>query len=461
MSSDETTDQSLRLRFFRRQRPASIDEVGAQVWELLDALAALHPGWKQWSTRDAAFQPHRVRSAAECSRHLAGSGIELAPGNRPSHRLVFTCSGAREQACDVRVLFALEDGPARWDLGLRLEMRVGSFVRGLGGTGTTLVQEVILAAVKAVQPHAGFVGTMVSPELRWDASREPEAAWMTYLSRAANAEPFHEHSPDSKLAPAPSAPPPATVVPVLELGWLIVAFPEIMGASEAGQTAAVDSVRRALGPRVRQDAFAVAQETPGDFAPSAPAHTGSQASSNDLSPWVKRSQSGKVGTLLGVEVSRPTPLPFAQGGTPSEALERAVQHAEQIQGPRPSEPEIGLASTADALDLSAILQALPFGKDASRSAAPPPGHERAAPPAHPGKPALTLEQHASLCVEIAQNPARTTETLARYRITPQEKVLIDQYYRASMAANPEIRAVWERSYQSYHVWLQSNQGRTR
>jgi hypothetical protein len=461
MSSAETTDQSLRLRFFRRRRPASIEEVGAQVWQLLDALAALHPGWKQWSTRDAAFQPHRVRSAAECSRYLGGAEIELAPGNRPSHRLVFTCSGSREQSCDVRVLFALQGSTARWDLGLRVEMRVGSFVRGLGASGAALVQEVVLAAVKAVQPHAGFAGTMVSPPQRWDESREPEAAWMTYLSRAANAEPFLAIYPDPKLASAPSAQPPAVVAPVLELGWLIVAFPGIMSTSDAGQTAAVDGVRRALGPRVRQDALAVANEDPGGFAPNAPAHAGSQASSEALSPWDKRAKSGKAGTLLGVEVSRPTPLPFAQGGTPSEALERAVQHAEQVQGPRPSEPEIGLASTADALDLSAILQALPFAKGASRGAAPPLGPARAAPPAHPVTPALTLEQHASLCVEIARSPAHTAETLARYRITPQEKVLVDQYYRDGMAASPEIRAAWERSYQSYQVWLQTHQGRTR
>jgi hypothetical protein len=64
-------------------------------------------------------------------------------------------------------------------------------------------------------------------------------------------------------------------------------------------------------------------------------------------------------------------------------------------------------------------------------------------------------------VEIARSPARAAETLARYRITPQEKVLVDQYYRDSMAANPEIRAAWERSYQSYQVWLQTHQGRTR
>ena len=118
---------------------------------------------------------------------------------------------------------------------------------------------------------------------------------MTYLSRAANAEPFHAICPDPKLASAPSAQPPAVVAPVLELGWLIVAFPGIMSTSDAGQTAAVDGVRRALGPRVRQDALAVANEDPGGFAPNAPAHAGSQASSEALSPWDKRTKSGKAG----------------------------------------------------------------------------------------------------------------------------------------------------------------------
>ncbi len=461
MFSDTKIDQSLRLRFFRRQRPATIAEVGAQLWQLLDTLAALHPGWKQWSTRDAGFQPHRVRSAAECAQHLDGAEIELLPGNWPTHRLIFSSAGPREQSCDLRVLFALQGGAARWNLGLRLEMRIGSSVRGLGSSGATLVQQAALAAVHAFQPHAGFVGTMIEPDLRRDESREPEAAWMTYLSRAANAEPFREQFLDSKLAPSPTVPPPATVAPVLDLGWFIVAFPEIMNPGDAEQRAAVDGVRRALGPRVRQDALAPVPATPEVAVLGNPAYVGAQASSSVLSPWAGRAKSSLAGTSLAVEVPVGEALPFVRTGSASEALERAVKEAEQVQGPKPSGLAARLDGTAASLDLSAILQALPFTKDAVRSVAPSANADRSAPPLPPVAPVLTLEQHASLCVELALAPARAAETLARYRITPQEKTLVDQYYRDSIAASPEARASWERSYQSYHTWLRSSHGRTR
>lgn len=456
MSSEINADQSLRLRFFRRRRPASIDEVGAQVWQLLDTLAALHPAWKQWSTRDAGFQPHRMRSATECARYLSGAAIDLLPGNRPSHRLVFSSAGTREPSCDLRVLFALEDGPARWTLGLRVEMRVGSAIRGLGASGAVLLREVALAAVRAFQPYAGFAGTMVNPAPRWDESREPEAAWITYLSRAANGEPFREQFADPRLAPPPDVPAPATVTPLLELGWVVVAFPEIMTPDDAGQVEAVGRVQRALGPRVRQDALEAVVAMPTVVAPGNTAYVGDLVSSDGPSPWARRPKSELAGTSLAVEIPRVPALPFASAGSAAEALDRAVQAAEQIQGPKPAVPAARLDATTDMLDLSSILQALPFAKEASHSSAMP-----APQPAPPFAPGLTLEQHASMCVEIALGPARVAETLARYRITPQEKVLIDRYYRDRVAASAEVRAAWERSYQSYQVWLQSNLGRTR
>lgn len=455
MSDDKIMDQSLRLRFFRRRRPTSIDEISSQVWELLDALAALHPAWKQWSTRDAGFQPHRVRSAAECARYLTGAEMELLPGNRPSHRLIFSSAGSREQSCDLRVLFALEGAPARWTLGLRLEMRIGASVHALEAGGARLIQEVTLAAIRAFHPLVGFAGTMVSPDPRWDESREPEAGWITYISRAANAESYRGQSFDPDGPPEPAAVPPAVVSPVLDLGWLIVAFPEIMTPGDDGQLAKLGAARRALGPRVRQEVLESVTMSPDVVVPGRPAYAALPASSDGASPWARRAKGGLAGTSLSVEVPRGLPLPFAPAGTPSEALARAVKEAIQVQGPKRASPDASLAATAALVDLGAILQALPFAKGA------PAGSDLSASAALSGPPKLTLEQHASLCVEIAQSPARTIETLARYRITSQEKVVLDQHYRDRIAADPEVRATWERSYQSYHVWLQSNQARGR
>lgn len=462
MASTTNPDQSLRLRFFRRQRPASIDEVGAQVWQLLDALAKLHPAWKQWSTRDAGFQPRRVRSAAECAKYLSGAEIELHPGNRPSHRLLFSTSGVREQSCDLRVLFALQGAPARWSLGLRVEMRIGAAVRALGAGGATLIQNVALAAIVAVRPHAGFVGTIDSPAPRWDESREPEAAWMTYISHAANAEPFRRQFPDPKLVPIPAAPPPATVASVPDLGWLIVAFPEIMNPGDSAQVAAVESLQRALGARVRQDPLRAAPLPTEVPVPSTSAYVSVKVSSRRTSRWAARPQTHVAETSRVVVLPLNPVLPFAPGGSAAEALERAVDEANRTQGRGAGSPTDRLDETEAHLELRAILDALPFSKAAARVGNVPTTADENAPPPPPPPAAerLTLEQYASLCVEIAIAPAREIEALARYRITPREKVLTDEYYRDRIAASPEVRAAWERSFQSYQAWLQSRQGRT-
>jgi hypothetical protein len=111
-------------------------------------------------------------------------------------------------------------------------------------------------------------------------------------------------------------------------------------------------------------------------------------------------------------VPRGMALPFAPAGSASEALGRALEEAEHVQGPKAAVPAARLDATEALLDLSAILQALPFAKDAARSSGPPASAERKAPPPPPVAPGLTLEQHASLCVEIALTPAREVETLA-------------------------------------------------
>ena len=463
MASTTDPDQSLRLRFFRRQRPASIDEVGAQIWQLLEALAALHPAWKQWSTRDAGFQPHRVRNAADCAKHLSGAEIELHPGNRPSHRLLFSTSAVREQSCDLRVLFALQGAPARWSLGLRVEMRIGAAVRALGASGATLIQTAALAAIVAVRPHAGFVGTIDSPDPRWDESREPEAAWMTYLSHAANAEPFRGEILDPKLVPIPAAPPPATVASVLDLGWLIIAFPEIMNPGESAQVAAVESLQRALGRRVRQDPLSPAPLPTEVPVPSTSAYVGAKVSSRRTSRWAARPQTHLAETSRVVVIPLNPVLPFAPAGSTAEALERAIDEAYRTQRPAAPAAADRLDETEVHLELRAILDALPFPRAAARAGDAPTAADPNAPLPPPPPPAaqrLTLEQYASLCVEIALAPAREIEALARYRITPREKVLTDEYYRERIAANPEVRAAWERSFQSYQAWLQSRQGRT-
>jgi hypothetical protein len=73
---------------------------------------------------------------------------------------------------------------------------------------------------------------------------------------------------------------------------------------------------------------------------------------------------------------------------------------------------------------------------------------------------LSLEQHASLCAEIAFAVAKghdrqTVEPsiLTRYGLTPDLKVAIDHAYRAQIEADPARRAAWHDAFRTYAGWL--------
>lgn len=84
-----------------------------------------------------------------------------------------------------------------------------------------------------------------------------------------------------------------------------------------------------------------------------------------------------------------------------------------------------------------------------RSRSRPPAKGAYAPP-------LTLEQHASLTVEVAVAPDQVAETLARYRLTPAARAELDAHYREQIAGSAATRAAWDRAYQSYFAWLVAN-----
>jgi hypothetical protein len=159
------------------------------------------------------------------------------------------------------------------------------------------------------------------------------------------------------------------------------------------------------------------------------------------------------------------PLPFVEGVPATAALSSAVEHAQVVQGPKPSPPAKALGTTApaDAGRIAEIARRLlPF------SGAPPadpltgrasvvPGESplNAASPGADDAPALTLEQHASLCVELARHADRAGEILARYGLDAEGKVALDTHYRAVVAASPEQRAAWDKAYRTYDAWLAS------
>jgi hypothetical protein len=80
---------------------------------------------------------------------------------------------------------------------------------------------------------------------------------------------------------------------------------------------------------------------------------------------------------------------------------------------------------------------------------------RPSPPQAPQPPAppLPLERHASLCVELALDPAHPAEVLARYQITQAERERADAYWRARIAQDPAARAAWNQAFELYRAWI--------
>lgn len=159
---------------------------------------------------------------------------------------------------------------------------------------------------------------------------------------------------------------------------------------------------------------------------------------------------------------RAAPLPAWLTGTaptldtnsgPALPFKASTPHGEP-EKPEPRKGALPAWLTGTALALDAPRgPALPFTPQARTT--PPPAEPAPLPaPALPSPPpSLTLEQHAYLCVELAIDPARSAETLARYHQTPVTKAQIDAYYRDKVAADPATRAAWNYAYQTYGAWL--------
>jgi hypothetical protein len=194
-----------------------------------------------------------------------------------------------------------------------------------------------------------------------------------------------------------------------------------------------------------------------------------------LAPAPRAARSKLAGTALVVDAPRAPALPFDASAAPEPAI--ATSATSEPAAPR---APAGLGGTALALDVPRGA-ALPFAKSVAEAitaeikaeASPAPavtapkkklgdlkfGMEipKNLPPARSAYvPPLTLEQHASLAVELAASPEAANETLGRYHLTPEARAELDAYYRQKMAASAETRAAWDRAYHSYFTWLAAN-----
>jgi len=155
------------------------------------------------------------------------------------------------------------------------------------------------------------------------------------------------------------------------------------------------------------------------------------------------------------------PLPFADGVAPDVALRGAMAHADTVQGPKPSRPpSLGSTAPSDGDRLAAIARRiLPFKADAGArdsDPGPPPGSPA---PSPDGVLSLTLEQHASLHVELALHPDQKTQTLRRYGLSTEHYARLDTAWQAKVALDPTLRASWEQACAQYRTWILRNKQR--
>ena len=164
-------------------------------------------------------------------------------------------------------------------------------------------------------------------------------------------------------------------------------------------------------------------------------------------------------TSFLVDVPRGLPLPFTPGPAPASVI--AAKPAHEAKAPRaasklgettlaadiPRGPALPFAGPGAGEAKKKKLGELKLGMEIPKNLPLP----RAA-----YTPPLTLEQHASLVVELGFAPERTAETLARYRLTIESRAELDAHYREKIAGSAEIRAAWDRAYQSYTAWLAAN-----
>lgn len=166
------------------------------------------------------------------------------------------------------------------------------------------------------------------------------------------------------------------------------------------------------------------------------------------------------GTAIG-SVPGAAPLPFSSSSEPDDsAVARAKQHAAGASAKAPPHGYVPVGGT-EAVDLAALARkVLAFGPPTpgapgthgsspafSKAAAPPPGARSGA------LPALTVEQYASLCVDVELSPHEVAEALQRYGVTLDGKRALDEAWNRLFNEQPARRGAFEHAKITYRAWL--------
>ncbi|APR88193.1 Fe-S oxidoreductase [Minicystis rosea] len=176
-------------------------------------------------------------------------------------------------------------------------------------------------------------------------------------------------------------------------------------------------------------------------------------------PPVKRAPAELSGTSMGFAAPRGPALPFAGGRPPAESSLQVAHDVIARDGAGPS----AAFNAPSALPSSGSAQRLARSAvdvDGTLDSTVAPARVPFASTAEPAPPAgLSLQQYASLCVELAVVPAEAGETLHRYRITAEQRKALDEYWQGRMSADPMVRATFDQAHAAYEAWFVASRAR--
>ncbi|WP_437956179.1 hypothetical protein WME76_32645 [Sorangium sp. So ce119] len=284
-----------------------------------------------------------------------------------------------------------------------------------------------------------------------------DAAWESPLVLPSAYRPGASKAPTAPGAPGGSPPEPpapraAPVPPGTALSVDVPRGPALpFAAADPGRPSplAAPGVAR---PVVHRAPGALTGTAPlPEGVPRGPAlpFAGASAGRGDSMPPVVQAPPALAGTApLPDDVPRGPALPFAaaEPGRPSP-----------LAMPGPAKPAVNRAPEAlTGTSLSLAIPrgpALPFAKEPSGGT---PGSGRAPASASPGSPLpplprLTLEQHASLTLELVVEPGKQEEILRRYGISVGEKMQLDAHFRQRLAEDRSLVGRWNEAYRAHHA----------
>jgi len=322
-------------------------------------------------------------------------------------------------------------GAQRADVFLRLEVNEGEWKEADEGLSDAMIQE-LLEEKRALSDafNAAFV-----PVKRRLKKEKPEITSLTPLR-----PPLAAAKPLVAMAEPPALPAVAPPAPVFTLPASVFAPPAPVFTPPAPVFTPPAEVFAPPAPVFAPPAFI--------FAPPAPVLSSDRES---IVPVGMRHFKSLKGTEAVADEAPAPALPF-RASVPGEPPAQAKAEPRSLV-PAGMRGFTNLSGTQGVNPLPAG-PALPFAGAKGPPPAPPPP---APPPPLAGKPPLDLpsfsvEQYASLCVELELDPARAAETLQRYRLTQEQRTALDAAWRERMAQAADLYASWSQAVTRYKAW---------